>query len=71
MRLGIGIGVWTQESLKQHDTDLRKGPRLGGGTLDGGGTSGPWCRRGGDGRMGGVAAHDRLSRPGAGQGNDH
>ena len=65
---GLDTGL---SSFELYGTDLRRGPWLGGGTLDGGGTSGPWCRLGGDGRMGGVAARDRLSWPGAGQGNDH
>ena len=42
-----GSTISNNESLVPDATNLRRGPRLGVGTWGGGGTSGPWCRRGG------------------------
>ena len=44
-----GSTISNNESLVPDATNLRRGPRLGVGTWGGGGTSGPWCRRGGGG----------------------
>lgn len=65
----MGLTISINESLDPDVTDLRRGLRLGVGTWGGGGTSGPWCRRGGGEHWGGGGGRDTRPRPGSDPGN--